>query len=232
MSKAAWSKYNPSKQELREKIWEHLIAVGAVDYNPRGHIPNFHHAEYAANQLRRLDVWQQAKVIKCNPDKPQAPVRAYALADGKLLYMAVPRLVDENCFVALRREDVQAAGLTWEEASHKKIILELGRPVSFQAMEAIDLAIVGCVAASNAGGRTGKGAGFADLELAMLKYFGLIKENMAIATTIHEAQLVNPEVLPLEPHDWSLDWVCTPTRAIATNHNHPQPNELVPHSNS
>ncbi len=226
MSQKHWSNYNSSKEALRQKIWERLRKTNAVNYDPRGHIPNFLGAEEAATQLRNLDIWQTARVIKCNPDKPQAPVRAAALADGKILYMAVPRLVNEYCFVELRREQVLAAGLSWQEASQKKTILELGRPVSFSEMQPLDLAIVGCVAASRAGGRTGKGAGFADLELAMLKHFGLIKKNMAIATTIHPEQLVSPEHLPLEAHDWSLDWICTTTEAIATNHNHPQPQGL------
>lgn len=226
MSQAAWSDYNPSKQKLREKIWDRLVAVDAVHTKPHGHIPNFRQAKAAAEQLRRLDIWQQARIIKCNPDKSQAPVRAFALEDGKLLYMAVPRLVDDHCFVALTKENVEAAGLTYAEASQKKVLLELGRPISFQDMQKIELAIVGCVAASDAGGRTGKGAGFADLELAMLKHFGLIHKHMAIATTIHAEQLVSPEALPLEPHDWSLDWICTPEQAIATNHNHPQPQGL------
>lgn len=226
MSQAPWSAYNPSKQALREAIWEHLVTVGAVKDDPRGHIPNFRQAEYAAEQLRRLDIWQQANVIKCNPDKPQAPIRALALADDKLLYMAVPRLVDDHCFVSVSQQEVKAAGLSYQEASQKEVMLKLGRPVRFQDMEKIELAIVGCVAASTAGGRTGKGAGFADLELAMLQQFDLIHAKMAIATTIHEEQLVPPEALPLEPHDWPLDWICTAIRAIATNHNHPQPTGL------
>jgi hypothetical protein len=40
-------------------------------------------------------------VVKSNPDAPQLPVRARALADGKLPYMAVPRLTDERPFILL-----------------------------------------------------------------------------------------------------------------------------------
>jgi 5-formyltetrahydrofolate cyclo-ligase len=36
--------------------------------------------------------WPAARVVKANPDAPQLPVRRRALADGKVVYMAVPRL--------------------------------------------------------------------------------------------------------------------------------------------
>jgi nucleoside-triphosphatase len=44
----------------------------------------------------RLERERAARVVKSNPDAPQLPVRARVLADGKLLYMAVPRLTDER----------------------------------------------------------------------------------------------------------------------------------------
>ena len=46
----------------------------------------------AAGRLASLPEWRAARVVESNPDARQLPVRARALADGKLLYMAVPRL--------------------------------------------------------------------------------------------------------------------------------------------
>ena len=100
---STWSKYNPSKENLRQEIWSRLVAENAVNYDPRGHIPDFIGAEKAAEQLRQLDIWRNTRVVKCNPDKPQASVREAALRDGKILYMAVPRLVNDHCFVELRQ---------------------------------------------------------------------------------------------------------------------------------
>jgi 5-formyltetrahydrofolate cyclo-ligase len=60
-----------------------------------GKIPNFLGAEAAADQLAALPAWETAQVIKANPDKAQRAVRARALTEGKVLYMAVPRLADE-----------------------------------------------------------------------------------------------------------------------------------------
>jgi 5-formyltetrahydrofolate cyclo-ligase len=56
-------------------------------------IPNFLGAEAAADQLAALPAWEAARVVKASPDKAQRPVRARALAEGKVLCMAVPRLV-------------------------------------------------------------------------------------------------------------------------------------------
>ena len=48
-------------------------------------------AEKAAERLSELRVWKLAKVLKCNPDSPQRPVRLRALKEGKVVYMAVDR---------------------------------------------------------------------------------------------------------------------------------------------
>jgi hypothetical protein len=67
----------------------------------KGRIPNFAGASAAAARLASLPAWRAARVVKANPDAPQLLVRAQALADGKLLYMAVPRLADERPFILL-----------------------------------------------------------------------------------------------------------------------------------
>jgi len=57
-----------------------------------GKIPNFLGAEAAADYLAALPAWEAAHVLKANPDKAQRPVRVRSLTEGKVLYMAVPRL--------------------------------------------------------------------------------------------------------------------------------------------
>ena len=61
-----------------------------------------------------LEAWQNARVIKGNPDKAQRPLRQLALEQGKTLYMAVPRLRQEQCFVEL---DPSTMGSSPAEAS-------------------------------------------------------------------------------------------------------------------
>jgi hypothetical protein len=91
-----------AKQAIRERVWALLKRKRAARFpGAEGRIPNFAGASAAAARLASLPAWRAARVVKSNPDAPQLPVRARALADGKLLYMAVPRLTDERPFILL-----------------------------------------------------------------------------------------------------------------------------------
>jgi len=221
--KTNWSGYHPDKDDLRDEVWSLLKQQGVAIRDPFGHIPNFVGAQNAAERLAALPIWQRAKAIKCNPDSPQIPVRSRALQDGKRLYMAVPRLTNTRCFVELTAEDLQQRNIPLEEAAIARKALNYGRLVSFEEMQAIDLVMVGCVAVTRNGGRTGKGAGFADLELAMLKEFGLVQSDTPIVTTVHPLQIVEEERLPMQAHDWALNWIVTPEEVIETNTTYSRP---------
>lgn len=224
--KTAWSGYHSDKDNLRNQVWSLLKEKGVTRRDPVGHIPNFIGAEQAAERLANLPIWQQAKVIKCNPDSPHILVRLRALQDGKRLYMAVPRLTNTRCFVELIAEDLQQRNIALEDAAIARQALTYGKLVSFEEMQPIDLVTVGCVAVTRNGGRTGKGAGFADLELAMLKDFGLVKSDTPIVTTVHSLQIVEDSLLPMQSHDWALNWIVTPEDVIETNTTYPLPTGL------
>jgi 5-formyltetrahydrofolate cyclo-ligase len=64
-------------------VWSRLVEQEVAIGKPFGHIPNFKGADQAAERLAGLPIWQQARVIKSNPDSPQQPVRWRALRDGK-----------------------------------------------------------------------------------------------------------------------------------------------------
>ncbi|TAG65283.1 MAG: 5-formyltetrahydrofolate cyclo-ligase [Oscillatoriales cyanobacterium] len=221
--KTDWIGYHRDKDKLRTEIWSLLKDQAASVGDPFGHIPNFVGAELAAEKLASLPIWQQAKTIKCNPDSPQIPVRMRALQDGKRLYMAVPRLTDDRCFVELTAEDLHKHNMPLAESALAKPSKRIAR---FEEMEPIDLAIVGCVAVARNGGRTGKGAGFADLELAMLTEFGLVEIDTPIVTTVHPLQIVEDSRLPMQPHDWALNWIVTAQEVIETNTSYPRPTGL------
>ena len=221
-----WSGHHRDKDQLRAEIWSSLKQNNASIGDPFGHIPNFVGSEMAAELLRNLPIWQQAASIKCNPDSPQIPVRLRALQDGKRLYMAVPRLTGDRCFVELNAEELHKRNIPLAKAAIAKTAVKCGRLVSFEEMQSIDLVIVGCVAVTRDGGRTGKGAGFADLELAMLAEFGLVKTDTPIVTTVHPLQIVADSRLPMQPHDWALDWIVNPDEVIATNTVYPRPTGL------
>jgi 5-formyltetrahydrofolate cyclo-ligase len=105
--------------------------------------------------------------------------------------------------------------------------MQHGRLVAVDEMSPIDLVVVGCVAVSRDGGRTGKGAGFADLELGLLRQGGLIQAEIPIVTTVHALQIVPSAELPMRVHDWSLTWIVTPDEAIATAAQRTQPPGLL-----
>lgn len=221
-----WSGHHSAKDALRQKIWSILKAHNATHRDPVGHIPNFIGADIAADRLAETELWQQAKVIKCNPDSPHAAVRLRALADDKVLYMAVPRLSKKKCFVELTATALEEKGVALDDAATMDGAMLHGQLVPFEAMETIDLVVVGCVAVTMNGGRTGKGAGFADLELAMLWQCNLITEITPIVTTVHDLQLVDAAELMMQSHDWALDLIVTPTQCLRTDNTHPKPTGL------
>ena len=224
--KTDWIGYHHDKDKLRTEIWSLLKQQAASVGDSFGHIPNFVGAQMATEKLAALPIWQQAKTIKCNPDSPQIPVRMRALQDGKRLYMAVPRLTDDRCFVELTAEDLQRQSVSIAESAIARKALTCGKLVSFEEMEPIDLVIIGCVAAGRSGGRTGKGAGFADLELAMLTEFGLVEIDTPIVTTVHSLQVVEDSRLPMQVHDWALNWIINAEEVIETNTIYPRPTGL------
>jgi 5-formyltetrahydrofolate cyclo-ligase len=220
---AEWSGRHLGKDDLRIEIWSLLKQQGVSTHDPFGHIPSFVGADAAAERLASLPIWQQADVVKCNPDRPQAPVRLRALQDGKRLYMAVPRLTDVRCFVELTAEDLRRFNISFEEAAMWRGAMAHGRKVSLQEMQRIDLVVTGCVAVTRSGGRTGKGAGFADLELGMLREFGLLRQDASIVTTVHSLQIIEDSRLPMQPHDSALDLIVTADEVIETHTLYPQP---------
>jgi len=221
-----WAGRHQGKDALREQIWSLLKRHAASPSDPFGHIPDFTGAEQAAERLSELPIWRQAGVVKANPDAAQAPVRLRALRDGKILYMAVPRLIDARCFVELIADELAQRGVDLASAARWQGALDHGRLVAFEEMRPIHLVVTGCVAVTRSGGRTGKGAGFADLELGMLRQLNLLRPGTPIVTTVHALQVVEDARLPMQRHDSALDWIITPDEVIETQTLYPQPSGI------
>jgi 5-formyltetrahydrofolate cyclo-ligase len=201
-----------AKQEVRARIWALLEQEGAVKPPGAavGKIPSFVGAEAAADQLGELPVWKAAHVLKANPDKAQRAVRAKALTEGKVLYMAVPRLADELPFYLLEPERLNIP--PWEAAS-KEGAATAGRKVAASDMRPVDLVICGSVAVNREGARLGKGGGFSDLEVAFLIEAGVLRPDTVLVTTVHPLQVVNGP-LPETAHDFRVDLIVTPAEVI------------------
>jgi 5-formyltetrahydrofolate cyclo-ligase len=218
-----WAGRNSEKDVLRADIWQRLESSG-VNVGPvRSRIPNFAGADLAAWRLARTPAWQAARVVKCNPDPPQIPVRLRALHDGKILYAPVPELTKRFPFVRLDPAELVAAGVDFETAVTAQGFLASGQPVQFEEMETLDFVVVGCVAVTRSGGRTGKGGGFADLELGIFRELGKVGAGTPIATTVHSSQVVDDLRLPMMGHDSALHTIATETELIETETAYRQP---------
>ena len=191
-----------AKQEVRERVWAALERKRAARFpGARGRIPNFVGAEQAARRLAETNEWRDAQVLKCNPDAPQLPVRRRALAEGKVVYMALPRLRSDKPFLRLAEDaTIKARG---------------ARPVAAEELEPVDLVVCGTVAVNRDGVRVGKGGGYSDLEFGLLVEAGRVGGGTTIATTVHPLQLLDEE-LPETEHDFRVDLVVTPKETLRT----------------
>ncbi|HWH01723.1 MAG TPA: 5-formyltetrahydrofolate cyclo-ligase [Pilimelia sp.] len=199
-----------AKQAAREKVWALLERHDAVLSEAHGHIPNFVGKEAAADRLAEVTARRAATVIKANPDKAQLPVRVRALQEQKLLYVAVPRLATLQPFYLLDPADLPEPP---EVAATSDGARGIALTIGVETMRAVDLIICGSVAVNHAGVRVGKGAGYSDIEVALLAESGLIGQATTIVTTVHQLQVVDEE-LPETEHDFSVDLIVTPHEVI------------------
>jgi len=174
----------------------------------KGRIPNFVGAEIAAAKLRQLEEYKRARVIFCNPDSPQRPVREFALKDGKILVMATPRL--KKGFLLLDPRKIPSSA--YSRASTIRGAFEYGKLVEPWRLLAINLKVMGSVAVSPEGGRLGKGHGYSDIEYVILREVGAISEETPLVTTVHDLQIV--PTIPIQENDVPVDIIVTPGRVI------------------
>jgi len=199
-----------AKQAIRERVWALLERERAAPPGVHGRIPTFFGAEAAADRLAELLVWQAAQVIKSVPDKAQLPVRVRALTEGRLVYMAVPKLAEELPFYLL---DPATLTVPPAEAASSEVAATMARKIGVDDMRPVDLIVCGSVAVNRHGIRLGKGAGYSDIEVALLQEAGLIGPGTTIVTTVHSLQVVDDE-LPETKHDFSVDLIVTPDEVI------------------
>lgn len=208
------------KHEIREAVWTALEQAAVVrGRSVHDKIPAFYGAEEAAQRVFGLEVWQAARVIKSNPDQPQRPLRQRALEEGKTVYMAVPRLRQEKCFVELDPSVIDAPPA---KAATISGAFRCGRLVTVEEMRNVDLVVSGSVAVNRSGIRVGKGGGYADLEYGLAVAAGIVKPATPVVTTVHAMQVLD-EDLPSTHHDVPIDYVATPEELIRCSGGIPRP---------
>lgn len=204
------------KDRVRHRVWTALEDAAAAPRGVHGRIPAFAGADVAATLLAGLAVWTDARVVKANPDRAQLPVRVKALDAGKLLYMAVPKLAAERPFYVL---DPDALHVASSEAATSAVAAKVAETADVDALDPVDVVVCGSVAVNHDGVRLGKGAGYSDIEVALLADAGLISDRTTIVTTVHDIQVLD-EPLPYAPHDFTVDLVVTPSRVIGCGPRH------------
>ena len=209
-----------TKEVIRKEIWlllqKHKVArfPGA-----EGRIPNFIGAEACAKQLAETTYWKAAKVLKINPDSPQRAIRHRALAEGKIIYMAVPRLRSDKPFIELDPKKLKCSPYV---ASSIKGAGQHGQPIGIAKLRTVDLVVCGSVAVNRRGARVGKGGGYSDLEFALLTEQKKIAANTPIVTSIHPLQMIDGEI-PMTEHDIPLSAIVTPDEVIEIKSKFPRP---------
>lgn len=194
-----------SKAQARQWVWDVLDRQGLAraPFPPHGRIPNFEGAETAAQRLFREPEWRDARAIKVNPDSPQRHVRLEALLRGIRVYVPTPRL--KGGFHLLDPERIPAS--SYPQASALSSMAEWSHRVALNDMPQLDAIVTGCAVVTASGRRAGKGAGYSDIEYAILLELG--HRPVPVATTVHDVQVV--EQFPVESNDLPLSVICTPT---------------------
>src|SRR5262245_1013210 len=117
-----------TKDAIRQKVWNRVTVAGVARFpGAQGRIPNFLGSERAAALLSGLTLWKRARVIAVDGGAPQLAVRRAALREGKTVYLAVPGLHTERCFIELDPEHLGRR--SWRAASLRGA-QQLGRAVA------------------------------------------------------------------------------------------------------
>jgi 5-formyltetrahydrofolate cyclo-ligase len=197
-----------SKADARQWAWDALNErrLARFPFPPHGRIPNFVGAAAAAMRVFAEPPWSEARAIKVNPDSPQLPVRFLALQRGIQVYVPTPKLA-----AGFNRLDpARIPPEQYREAAALKTMMRWAQPVALEDLPQLDAIVTGCAAVTSSGKRAGKGAGYSDLEFAILRELG--HDAVPVATTVHDVQLV--EDFPIADNDLPLSLICTPTRTI------------------
>lgn len=195
-----------AKQDLRWERWNALREAGAARFpGVVGRIPNFRGAEAAAERLTSFRWWRRARVVACNPDLPQRPIRVRALRAGKVVLLPTEKLAAPVPFVRIDpsaippSEHWAASSLSWA--------MQYGQPLPLEELETVELVVLGSVAVAPDGARLGKGGGSSDLEYGLLREAGVLSARAPVVTTVHPSQVVDIGRIPMRPHDLSVDVV-------------------------
>ena len=206
-----------SKEAARQYVWDTLKErrLARFPFPIHGRIPNFKGAEAAAKLLFEVSPWKDAKYLKINPDSPQKPLREEALRRGITYFMPTPRL--KAGF--MKFDPARIPPEKFREAAALSTCATWAEQVPLDALPHIDAIVAGSVAVTRSGKRCGKGAGYSDIEFAILRELG--HPAVPVATTVHPVMIVHD--FPRDDIDLPLSVVVTPDEVITVVNPFPAP---------
>ena len=209
-----------SKDDARQHVWDTLKEQreARFPFPIHGRIPNFKGAEKAAKRLFDVSPWKDAKYLKINPDSPQKPVREEALKRGITYFMPTPRL--KAGF--MKFDPARIPPDKFREATALSTCEAWAERVPLDALPPIDAIVAGSVAVTRTGKRCGKGAGYSDIEFAILRELGYAAAQ--VATTVHPISVVGD--FPRDDIDLPLTLVVTPEETIRVADPFPPPDGI------
>ncbi|MDL1971901.1 MAG: hypothetical protein LWW78_01455 [Deltaproteobacteria bacterium] len=127
------------KDSIRKAVWQKLYEEG-ISEDPFNRIPPFKGQNKAAERLRRLQIYKDAKRVMVPPDEVQKQVRLNILNDNKILIMATPGLRDGFYELNPRHIPIKR----WTKAITTYGVTKWGRRLftSYEEIGKIDLLIV------------------------------------------------------------------------------------------
>ena len=157
-----------------------------------------------AEQLRRQDLYRQARSVFATPAALLHQIRMNCLLDGKKLVMPSPGLKDGFFCIKPHTVPFRQLGMAMTESGLRRF----GRRLQPGEKLAIDLLLTGALAVDREGGRLGNGTGYFDLSCAILSANGWLADDPHILAVVDRTQQVT-EPLPREPWDVTMTGVVT-----------------------
>ncbi|MFQ5895721.1 MAG: 5-formyltetrahydrofolate cyclo-ligase [Nitrospinota bacterium] len=191
-----------TKEEVRRRVWDNLTENGIAVFPlpPHGRIPNFKGSGRAAELLLDLPEFRRARCVFTGPDYALKAVRDLVLRSGKTLAYATPHMKD---FLEIPPEGTRSATTIGALKRH-------GRPLRTP----IDLLVKGSVAVDKRGNRIGKGSGYSDQEVALLRARGLLAPGAKVLTVVHSAQVQEDLGALMDPWDVPVEAILTEAGVI------------------
>jgi 5-formyltetrahydrofolate cyclo-ligase len=177
----------------------------------------------AAERIRRLDAYREAKTIMVSLDRVLHQVRLNVLSDRKPLILPSPGLHKGFLFL----DPVRIPVSKWDSAVRPHQSLSFGKRIRYDTAlkNPIEVIIVEALAVGLDGSRLGDGSGHLDLQCAILSSLDWSHSQMQIISVVSEKGILSS--VPLEETDVKVHWIVTPQRVIKTLHIEPVKREVI-----